>query len=224
MICGLIFDVDGVIADSESVNSVVSIEVFERRFGIKGVRPENFFAGLGRGAEAYLLAAAKVHKLDLSAEELDEAVEMRQALFLEHLQNQGITAYPGVHELMETAGQDQRFKLAIATSSTREKSQSVLRAAKINFEDMVYISGNDVTHKKPDPEVFTQAIEKLHIPARYCVVIEDAPNGIEAAHAAGACCVAVTNTTSAEQLAGADLIVRSLTELCPSDLLQLVSI
>jgi beta-phosphoglucomutase-like phosphatase (HAD superfamily) len=58
---GLIFDIDGVIADTETVNAKVSIKVFADLFGVAGVVRKDFEAGLGRGAEEYVTAAARVH-------------------------------------------------------------------------------------------------------------------------------------------------------------------
>jgi len=115
-----------------------------------------------------------------------------------------------VLELIEAALADDSFRLAIATSGTLEKSQATLEAAKIPYRKMVYINGNDVTRKKPDPELFLLAAERMRIEPAECVVIEDAPNGVEAAKAAGAKCIAVTNTTSADKLQQADLICDSL--------------
>ena len=68
---GLIFDVDGVIADTEAVNARASIKVFADLFGVHGVRREDFEAGLGRGAEQYVLAAAKIHNLELTTQQIE---------------------------------------------------------------------------------------------------------------------------------------------------------
>jgi len=78
---------------------------------------------------------------------------------------------------------------------------------------MVYINGNDVKHKKPDPELFLIAAERIGIEPAHCVVIEDAPNGVQAAKAAGAKCIAVTNSTSATNLQEADLVYNSLEQI-----------
>ena len=219
---GLIFDVDGVIADTEAVNRRVSIQVFKDMFGIDGVRAEDFTAGLGRGAEEYMKAAARAHNLNLNDEQLKKAVEMRQELFLKVLNNEPLPPYPGVLELIDAAFADDSFRLAIATSGTLEKSRAALEAAKIPYRKMVYINGNDVTHKKPDPELFLLAAERMAIEPAQCVVIEDAPNGVEAAKASGAKCIAVTNSTTAENLSGADLICDSLVQIDLSAIRKLI--
>lgn len=207
---GLIFDVDGIIADTEAINRRVSIQVFKDFFGVEGVKPEDFAAGLGRGAEEYMKAAARVHNLDLTDEQVNKAVKLRQDLFLEILRTEALPAYPGVLELIEAALNSNDFKAAIATSGTLEKSRASLEAAKVPYQKMVYINGGDVMNKKPDPELFLLAAERMGIEPAKCVVIEDAPNGVQAAKAAGAKCIAVTNTTSAENLYRADFICDSL--------------
>jgi len=219
---GLIFDVDGVIADTESVNRRVSVQVFDDLFGVKGVKDEDFSAGLGRGAHEYIKAAARVHNLDLTSEQLEKAVQYRQDLFLEVLKTEPLPAYPGVLELIGAGLASDAFQVAIATSGTLEKSRAALDAARIPYKKMVYVNGNDVTHKKPDPELFLVAAQRMGLDPARCVVIEDAPNGVQAAQAAGAKCIAVTNTTPAEELAQADMICDSLEQVTLDMLVTLV--
>jgi len=220
---GLIFDVDGVIADTESVNAKASIEMFAELFDLHGVRREDFEAGLGRGAAEYVRSAATVHGLELSDEDVVRASERRQTKFLEHLERDPLPAFPGVLELLDAARASGRFEVAIATSSTREKSQAVLTSAGVPFNEIAYITGSDVTRKKPHPELFLLAAERLGFDPSRCVVIEDAPNGIEAAHAAGAKCIGVTNSVPAEKLSAAELIVSSVEEVSLETLEQLLS-
>ncbi len=88
-----------------------------------------------------------------------------------------------------------------------------MEAAKVPYQKMVYINGNDVKKKKPDPELFLLAAKRMGIEPANCVVIEDAPNGVQAAKAAGAKCIAVTNSTNAENLCKADLVCDSLEQI-----------
>ncbi len=210
---GLIFDVDGVIADTEAVNARASIKVFEDLFGIKGVKRQDFEAGLGRGAAEYVKAAAGIHGLELTEEQIEKATQFRQEYFLNILSQEPLPAFPGVLELIEQAMQREDFRVAIATSSTLEKSRAVLESAKIPFQKMVYITGNDVKNKKPHPELFLLAAKRMGIEPANCVVIEDAPNGVQAAKAAGAKCIAVTNSTDAAKLSEADLACDSLEQI-----------
>jgi len=210
---GLIFDVDGVIADTEAVNARVSIKVFADLFGVEGVTREDFEAGLGRGAQEYVKAAARVHGMELTDEQVEEATQLRQEYFLDILSREPLPPFPGVLELMEKAARREDFRVAIATSGTLEKSSAVLNAARVPYQQMVYIHGNDVKNKKPDPELFLLAAAGIGIDPANCVVIEDAPNGIQAAKAAGARCIAVTNSADAPKLQQADLICDSIEQI-----------
>ena len=207
---GLIFDVDGVVADTERVNAEASIKVFADLFGVSGVVRADFEAGLGRGAAEYVRAAARVHGLELSDEQVLAATEARQSNFLSMLRNDPLPAFPGVLELTEDALARKDFRVGIATSSTREKSEAVLQSAGIPYTRMAYVTGSDVKNKKPDPELFLTAAKRLGLDPARCVVIEDAPDGVAAAHAAGCRCIAVTNSACAEKLAAADRIVSTL--------------
>ena len=219
---GLIFDVDGVIADTEAINARASIKVFEDLFGVKGVKREDFEAGLGRGAEEYVKAAARVHGLELTREQVEKATQLRQEYFLRILSEEPLPAFPGVLELMDKAIQSEDFRVAIATSGTFEKSSAVLNAAKVPHQKMVYINGSDVKNKKPHPELFLLAAERMGIEPANCVVIEDAPNGVQAAKAAGAKCVAVTNSTNTANLCEADLVCDSLERIDLATIIKLI--
>ena len=123
-IYGLIFDVDGVIADTEAVNARASIEMFKELFGLTGVVRADFEAGLGRGAAGYVRAAAKIHNLKLSDIQIEEATKMRQDKFLEILTKEGLEAFDGVLELISSAMNRPDFRIAIATSSTLNRRVS----------------------------------------------------------------------------------------------------
>jgi len=207
---GLIFDVDGVIADTETVNAKVSIKVFADFFGVEGVVREDFEAGLGRAAEEYVKAGARIHGLEVTEEQIQKATQLRQQYFLKVLSEEPLEPFPGVLKLMNKAMLREDFRVAIATSGTLEKSRAVLEATKVPYQEMVYINGDQVKNKKPDPELFLLAAERIGIEPAHCVVIEDTPNGIKAAKAAGAKCIAVTNSISAAKLSEADLVCDSL--------------
>ena len=210
---GFIFDVDGVIADTEAVNARASIKVFADLFGIEGVVRKDFEAGLGRGAEEYVKAGARVHGLELTEEQIKKATQLRQEYFLKILSEEPLPPFPCVLELMDKAMKEKNFRVAIATSGTLEKSRAVLEAANVPYRKMVYINGDHVKNKKPDPELFLLAAERMGIEPANCVVIEDAPNGVQAAKAAGAKCIAVTNSTNAANLSEADLVCDSLEQI-----------
>jgi HAD superfamily hydrolase (TIGR01509 family) len=158
----------------------------------------------------------------LSDEQVEAATQARQETFLAMLEEEPLPAFPGVLELMSAALSDSDFKVGIATSSTREKSEAVLKSAQIPYLKMEYVTGNDVEKKKPDPELFLTAARRLGLAPDQCVVIEDAPNGVAAAKAAGCRCIAVTNSTTSEQLTEADCVVNSLEPITIQHIMDLI--
>ncbi len=207
---GLIFDVDGLIADTEPLNARVTIRVLKDMFGLKGVTAEDFAAGIGRGAEAYVKAGATAHGLELTDEQAKTAAQLRERYLIEALYQEPLPAFPGVLTLIQAALDHPDFRAAIATSASRELSQAILEAVGAPYRRMIHVSGSEVKKKKPDPELFLMAARRMDLAPARCVVFEDAPSGVQAARAAGAVCIAVTNTAPAEELAGADLVCDSL--------------
>ena len=210
---GLIFDVDGVIADTEAVNAKVTARVFVEMFGLRAVRDEDFAAGIGRGDEEYVRAGARAHGLVLSDEQAKAGTRLRERYFMDALGKAPLLIFGGVRELIDAALASGNFRLAIATSGSFEKSRAIVKSVKVPYEKMVHVSGNDVRRRKPAPDLFLLAAERLGIEPGRCVVIEDAPDGVRAAKAAGAKCIAVTNTTTAVNLTGADFICNSLEQV-----------
>ena len=207
---GLIFDVDGLIADTEPLNARVTMRILKDMFGLDGLRPQDFEAGIGRGAEAYTRAGAKAGGLELTEEQVAAAAARRERYLAEAIHKEGIPAFPGVLELIGSALRQPDFELAIATSASGELARAMLEATGVPYQRMACVDGEQVKRRKPDPEAFLLAARKIGIAPSRCVVFEDAPSGVKAAKTAGAMCVAVTNSVGARELSGADLICDSL--------------
>ena len=118
----------------------------------------------------------------------------------------------GVIELMKAA-KAAGVKCAIGSSGCRENVQMIIEG--LGIADLIdaSISGSDVTHGKPHPEIFTKAHEALGLNAEECIVVEDAVNGILAGVAAGCKCLAITTSATAEELtkAGASMAAADYT-------------
>ena len=219
---GLIFDVDGVIADTEPVNARVTIRVLKDMFGLSGVRPEDFDAGIGKGAEKYVQAGADAHGLTLTDKQVKDAAKLREKYLIEAIRAEPLPAFPGVLELINEALLRRYFRLAIATSASLDLSRAILESAKVPYHRMVYVTGSEITRKKPDPELFLVAASRMGISPAHCVVIEDAPSGVQAAKAAGAKCIAVTNSTTAANLVKADMVCDSLEQINLETIIELI--
>ncbi len=216
----MVFDVDGVIADTESLNARASVEMFQQLYGVT-VQPEDFRPFVGTGDERYVEGVAEKYAVTIDT---GAAVQRRAQNFFKALRDRPLSALPGVLELVAAGRSEPNVRIAIATSGQKSKQFPVIEGTglKLDWFDVV-ITGDDVTRKKPDPQIYLLSAERLGVPAGRCVVFEDAPVGVEAAKAAGMWCVAVTNTVSADALRSADLVVASLEEVDLASLERLVA-
>ncbi len=206
----IVFDVDGVIADTEALNARASVRAFADLYGVT-VRPEDFYPFIGTGDERYMEGVAEQYGVQIDTE---AAVARRAEEFFRLLDTEPLPAAPGVLALVAEARASGHVKLAIATSGRKEKQFPVIRCTGLRLEWFdVVITGDDVTRKKPDPQIYRLAGERLGVAPERCVVVEDAPVGVQAAKAAGMRCVAVTSSAPREALVAADLVVDSLAEV-----------
>ena len=219
---GLIFDVDGVIGNTEPVNARATIQVLEEMLGLEGMRAADFAEGFGRGAAKYTEVGAARHGVKLSAEQLARAVAERAGKILEIIRREGLPTFPGVLELARACQADSRFRVGIASSAEPELVYAILEAVKFPYEGVPVLTGENVKKKKPDPEIFLLTAQSIGIAPPHGVVVEDAPDGVSAARAAGCRCIGVTNSVVADKLAQADRVVSDLVRIGPGDLIDLI--
>lgn len=204
---GLLFDVDGVIGDTEPISTSASNKTFLDLYGLR-LSDKDHVPYMGATAEKHALGIAQRHHISI---DVRAVVESHLHNFLQGLEEAGNIVFPGVHALIAAIGQYEEWKLALATSSSSTRSQATLRAAGVDPAPFVaWITGDDISRPKPDPEIYLAAASALELFPSQCVVIEDSVAGIEAAKAAKMHVVAVTNTFPGEELRQADRIVDTL--------------
>lgn len=201
---GIIFDMDGVLVDSEPYISKAACLMFAE-LG-QEVTPEDFIPFVGTGENRYLGGVAE--KYGLSVDII--AVKKRTYdIYLEIIKGE-LEPLPGVHEFIDTC-REMGKRLAIASSADRRKVRGNL--AEIDLPTALFqtvLTAEDVIHKKPAPEIFLLAAEHLGLPPAECLVIEDAVSGVAAAKAAGAQCLGITSSFTQEQLKEADFFAPDL--------------
>ncbi len=202
MIKAVIFDMDGVISDTEPLHQKIEIELM-KSYGhdISFEELQEFTATSGKVMWAHF---KKKYYLPLSVEKLYQNKKER---FLQS-RNQEIKPLPGVLDLINKMGS--KLKLAVASSTNMEGINLILTNLMIKDKFDSIISGHQVNNPKPSPDIFLETAKQLNLKPRECLVIEDSFYGIQAAKAAGMKCVAVTNTFPKERLMEADYIVDSL--------------
>ena len=201
---GVIFDMDGVLVDSEAWICRAACQMFAE-LG-QAVRPEDFVPFVGTGENRYLGGVAERYGVAL---DIVTAKRRTYDIYLE-LIRAVLRPLPGVHEFIARCRQRGK-RLAVASSADRRKVEGNLR--EIGLPEAAFeavIVGEDVVHKKPAPDIFLLAAERMGLAAKDCLVVEDAVSGVAAAKAAGARCLALTTSFGREQLCGADYFAANL--------------
>lgn len=208
----VVFDMDGVLTDSEPLINAAAIAMFRER-GIV-VEPADFHPFIGTGENRYIGGVAEKHGIAL---DLEAAKRRTYEIYLD-LVPEHLHAFPGAVELV---GRCQAAGLRVAVASSADLIKIEANLQKIGLPvahwDAV-VCAEDVVHKKPAPDIFLAAARKLGLAPVECVVVEDAINGIQAAKSADMRCVAVAQSFPAERLGEADLVRPGIAGVTLADL------
>jgi beta-phosphoglucomutase len=213
MIRGILFDMDGVLVDSEEYICKAATEMF-REFGIQAT-PEDFVPFVGMGENSYLGGVAQKYSLIIDIVKL----KARTYEIYEKVARGKINPLPGAIEFVRQCRED-GFLLALATSADRVKMEINLREIGLSERDFdATINGLEVERKKPFPDIYVAAAAKLGLAPGECLVVEDAVSGVRAAKAAGCRCLALETSFKQDELSEADLVFNTLADL-PGDFLN----
>ncbi len=218
MLRAIVFDFDGVIVDSEGV----ILKLTQQMAAQEGwtVSEEDYFRHFlaldDRGIVEYLY---RTHGRAVDPGRREELVAWKEKTYWEIIRN-GLPPMPGAVEFVEKAAS--RYPLAIASGSLRREIEHLLVQLGLREKFAVLATADDCERSKPDPEVYLKALERLgrletfrERPLRpaECLAIEDAPGGIEAAHAAGMKCLALVHSRPADELRHADWVFHEFSEV-----------
>lgn len=214
---GVIFDLDGVIVDTGEYHRLswwetarlegwhdYSDEVFLNTFGMQNAQ---IIPMLVKGP------ISPVEVARISAE--------KERCFRELITGK-LTLLPGVKALVDDL-KAHGFRIAVGTSTPKVNFEFMLSQTGILQAFDGYATSEDAARSKPAPDTFLKAAERISLPPRACVVIEDAVAGVQAGKAAGMKVVAVTTTRPRAELHQADRVVDSLAELTASDFTKLLN-
>ena len=212
---GVIFDVDGVLTDSYQPH----FRSWQRMFAEHDVTftDEEFRRTFGRTNRDILTT---LYPGKLSEDEMRRWGDRKEELYREIIAAE-FEPMPGAVELIDalfTAG----FKLGVGSSGPPANIRVTLDKLGRAGQFSAIVTGADVERGKPDPQVFLLAGERLGVPPARCAVIEDAPQGVEAANRAGMASIGLTGTTTREALAHATLVVDDLCDLSPNRIDKLI--
>ena len=222
MLKAVIFDFDGVIADSEALHYKALNTVFNR-YGVDVPKDLPWQKYLGYSDRANIEAVSVDYSMGMDDTKIQTLIDEKKIVF-DELVAEGAIIIDGVAEFIQRLI-DSGICRAICSGALRSDIDLMLGGTDFKDAFEVIVTADDVKHGKPDPEGYLQALKKLNgndkspIEASQCIVIEDSHWGLEAASAAGMNPIAVTNTYPKEELDGkARKIVDRLDELTVDDL------
>ena len=207
----VIFDLDGVLVDSEGVWDEVRMRFVEENGGSWHDGAQRDMMGMSSVEWSRYVRDRLGVDLDpdrISREVADGVVEVYR---------EKLPLLPGAVEAVKAFAAD--WPLGLASSSNRHVIDLVLELAKIADDFQVTVSSEEVGAGKPAPDVYLEAARRLQVDPPACVAIEDSTNGIRSAHAAGMAVIAVPNREFPPEQAAlelADATAESLTEVTPS--------
>ena len=206
MIKGVLFDMDGVLVDSEEFICRAGIEMFREK-GLT-VDRDDFKPFTGMGENRYLGGVAEKYGFPFDIER-DKA---RTYEIYNDIAHGRLNALPGVFDFIEKC-RSLGLKMAVASSADEIKVMINLR--EIGLQPSLFnviINGQQVERKKPFPDIFLRASDEIRLVPGQCLVVEDAVSGVRAAREAGCRCLALTTSFDRGQLRDADWIAKDLSE------------
>ncbi|HKA17732.1 MAG TPA: HAD family phosphatase [Blastocatellia bacterium] len=212
MLKAIIFDCDGVIADTEPIH----MDALQRVLAGEGISltKEDYFAEyLALDDRACFTKALSLDGLPDAQERVNELIR-RKSQCVDKIIAEGVQILPGISEMIRGAAN--HYPLAIASGALRREIEAIVHNAGLDHFFKVIVSAEDVMRSKPYPDPFLKALDLFNqclnetITPEECLVIEDSIHGIRAAHQASMRCLAVTNSYPKEKLAEAELVVDTL--------------
>lgn len=193
----IIFDLDGVIIDTESVHKKAE-QIVCRGVGL--VAPDSAWEGF-KGRTEWDIFVALTDKYGGGRHwDIRDLIRRKVEVFVELIKTE-MPVVPGIPDFLKRARNVFRH-VGLATSCTREEQQAVFARLGIGPEFDAITTGDEVDHGKPNPEIYALAVSRAGVPAADCLVIEDSDNGVRSAAAAGCTVAGITTSFPAEHLRG----------------------
>ncbi|MFL0253331.1 HAD family hydrolase [Clostridium neuense] len=216
----IIFDMDGVIVDTEPIYREINKKLY-KELGAE-ITLEEQFSFVGNGSRIIWTKVKNKANLKQSVEELMELSKNRKYEYLSKIGSK-ITLIRGIEQLLSSL-KNNGFSIVMASSSPKKNIEVILNRVKLIDYFQYIVSGEDVVNGKPNPDIFLKAAEKLKAKASDCTVIEDSNNGVTGAKAAGMKCVGFRNLNSGNQdLSKADIILEAFDEEGIGKIIELAS-
>lgn len=208
MIKAIVFDFDGVLADSEPLHLAAYQDIFAA-LGVTLTREDYYANFLGYDDEGVFSAMAQRQGWTLDATRVAALIAHKSEVF-EGIVSTRDVLYPGAAAAVERLASE--FPLGIASGALKHEIQMILSNSGLAGLFRFIVSAEDTPESKPAPDPYIRAAHLHGLPPEACAAIEDSRWGIVSARTAGMKCVAITHTYAAPELLGADAVIGSLDE------------
>jgi len=207
----IVFDFDGVIADSEPLH----LRAFQHTLASHGVTltaEDYYHRYLGYDDVGVFAHVSRDHGVELTTDQI-AALVAQKGEHIQQLLHAGEVLFPGAAEFVRQAAS--AVPIAIASGAQRHEIEGILDATNLREHFSIIVAAGDTVRGKPSPDPYARAFQLLQgsndtLTASRCVAIEDSRWGLESALGAGLRCVGVTNSYPASELPGAELVVDGL--------------
>jgi beta-phosphoglucomutase len=208
-VSAIVFDFDGVLADTERLHLSAFQQVFSER-GWTLDAATYFEQYLGCDDRGLVLTFARDQRIALTDADVRDLVLAKTRAFDAHLHS-GSVLFPGARACVERMAE--RYAVGIASGAAKAEILLILDAAGLRSRFGAIVAADDVSETKPSPEPYLTAAHQLGIDPRACLAIEDSAPGLAAAHAAGMRTIGITTTLPRAHLARADYVIDTLDEV-----------
>jgi beta-phosphoglucomutase len=219
MTAGVVFDFDGVLADTEGLHFAAFRDVLAARSWTLSER-DYYTRYLGFDDAGLIAAFARDQGLGLNRQELGILVHDKVSLFATRLAA-GAVLYPGAVPAVSRLGA--AYRLAIASGALSSEIHAILDAARLRSSFAAIVGADHVAYTKPAPDPYLAAVKAIGVAPASAVAIEDSQWGITSARTAGLKTIALTTTSARETLAHADVILTSLDEVTVELVAELIN-
>jgi len=212
------FDQDGVIIDTERDGHRVSFNMTFKEFGFTDEWSVDYYHELlqiagGKERMKHHLQTRGFSK-PVPPEKVDDLIKemhkRKTALFVELIETGKLPLRPGIHRFMKEA-MEAGLKIGVCTTSNEQAAKAITEKILSDIKFDIVLAGDVVSHKKPDPEIYTLALTRTGLKPDEVMVVEDSKNGVLAAKAAGTKVIVTTNSyTEKEDVSSGDIIVTCL--------------
>ena len=213
----VILDMDGVLVDSEPYHvQAFKIMMDELNLHYDDSVVHSF---IGHSIESNIQS---INKQFMQNRELNvkDAVIYRDKIYLDLIKQAKLKPLPGIYELIESC-RNSDITVALASSSIREQVDVIINSLSHDNWNLrtlfsSVVTGDDVTNRKPDPEIYTKTLQNLRLSANQCLALEDSPAGVKSAKSAGLYCIGLKSVfIDPNDLSEADILFEDINQIVP---------